>query len=586
MADERVAPLLKRAFIFLEDGDWIRADEYCEKVLDIDPENAEAYLGKLMAETRARKREILSQCNLPFVASLNYQKIMRFGNDELKEEIEGYIKAIIDRNELNRLEGIYINALNAMNSSVDENGFKAAANIFASISTYKNSAELAETCVKRAETVKLDGIYNYAYSLMKTAADENTFKAAAGYFNSISGYKDAAELAEFCMKKSETVQLDAVYDYAYNLMKSANNETAYKTAAEYFKSISSYKDAAELAETCVKNAETVRLEGIYIYAYNLMNSTTDIVALKAAAEQFKSIGDYKNSAELAEFCIKKAENIRLNGIYNHAVSVMKSGANENSFKAAAEIFKTIPGYLDADELAEKCLKNAEVAYKDRIFFMAKSNIAGENPVTYENAVKMLESIPEWRDSKDLIAFAKKRIEEIKEKEEQDRIERERLAELAAIAKKKRKKKIKIISILSTVLVCAIAAAAVAVIFYVIPNNNYDKAVALLNDKKYSEAIDAFEELDGFKDSDEKIKVAKYAQAISLMNEEKYGEAQSVFESLGDYKDSADKAEECKANASSSSDDTDKVEGTDTKEEVTENTVDESETEIYSEVTDL
>ena len=44
-----VAPLLKRAFMFLEDGNWQEADAYCEKVLDQDPENAQAYLGKLMA---------------------------------------------------------------------------------------------------------------------------------------------------------------------------------------------------------------------------------------------------------------------------------------------------------------------------------------------------------------------------------------------------------------------------------------------------------------------------------------------------------------------------------------------------------
>ena len=46
------APLLKRAFMFLEDSDWNSANEYCEKVLDIDPECAEAYLGKLMAELK------------------------------------------------------------------------------------------------------------------------------------------------------------------------------------------------------------------------------------------------------------------------------------------------------------------------------------------------------------------------------------------------------------------------------------------------------------------------------------------------------------------------------------------------------
>ena len=42
-----IAPLLKRIFMFLEDKDWNAANEYCEKVLDIDPENALAYLGKL-----------------------------------------------------------------------------------------------------------------------------------------------------------------------------------------------------------------------------------------------------------------------------------------------------------------------------------------------------------------------------------------------------------------------------------------------------------------------------------------------------------------------------------------------------------
>ncbi len=52
-----VTPLLKRAFLFLEDGGWSSADEYCEKVLDQDPENARGYLGKLMAKLQLRKEE-------------------------------------------------------------------------------------------------------------------------------------------------------------------------------------------------------------------------------------------------------------------------------------------------------------------------------------------------------------------------------------------------------------------------------------------------------------------------------------------------------------------------------------------------
>ena len=54
-----VEPLLKRAFMFLEDREWEEADKYCEKVLDLDPENAQAYLGKLMAELRVKYTSML-----------------------------------------------------------------------------------------------------------------------------------------------------------------------------------------------------------------------------------------------------------------------------------------------------------------------------------------------------------------------------------------------------------------------------------------------------------------------------------------------------------------------------------------------
>ncbi len=73
-----VEPLLERAFMFLEDGDWGEANEYCEKVLDQDPKNARAYLGKLMAECRACRMEDLQNCRQPFDGSGNYNKILRF----------------------------------------------------------------------------------------------------------------------------------------------------------------------------------------------------------------------------------------------------------------------------------------------------------------------------------------------------------------------------------------------------------------------------------------------------------------------------------------------------------------------------
>ena len=83
-----IAPLLKRVFLFLEDGNWQEADEYCEKVLDLEPECAEAYLGKLMAELRVHKQEELADLAEPFDDKSNYQKAMRFGDEELQRRLE------------------------------------------------------------------------------------------------------------------------------------------------------------------------------------------------------------------------------------------------------------------------------------------------------------------------------------------------------------------------------------------------------------------------------------------------------------------------------------------------------------------
>ena len=91
------APLLRRAYLFLEDGDWASANEYCEKVLDQNPECGEAYLGKLMAELRIRRRELLAEQKTTFDQNPNYQKAIRFGDEKLKKELNAAVSAVAQR---------------------------------------------------------------------------------------------------------------------------------------------------------------------------------------------------------------------------------------------------------------------------------------------------------------------------------------------------------------------------------------------------------------------------------------------------------------------------------------------------------
>ncbi len=100
----RVSVLLERVFLFLEDEKWQDANIYCEKVLDIDPKNAEAYLGKLMIELQVKNRKQLADCTKSFDNNGNYSKIMRFGDISLQKEMNDYITCVKAKEEADRLE--------------------------------------------------------------------------------------------------------------------------------------------------------------------------------------------------------------------------------------------------------------------------------------------------------------------------------------------------------------------------------------------------------------------------------------------------------------------------------------------------
>lgn len=74
---------LKRAFIFLEDGAFDKADEYCEKALDYMPECAEAYLGKLMAEYKINLKEDVAAFarKNDVKGSNNYKRFLLYANE-------------------------------------------------------------------------------------------------------------------------------------------------------------------------------------------------------------------------------------------------------------------------------------------------------------------------------------------------------------------------------------------------------------------------------------------------------------------------------------------------------------------------
>ena len=149
-----VEPLLERAFLFLEDGNFSGADEYCERVLDQAPKNAQAYLGKLMVEQKVRHQENLADCAQPFDNSDNYQKALRFGDEDLVSNLKRYIDQINVRIESARKDAVYAAAEAKM--AGDKTGpYEKAVEEFRSISGWKDANEKIVLCQKKIEEIKL-----------------------------------------------------------------------------------------------------------------------------------------------------------------------------------------------------------------------------------------------------------------------------------------------------------------------------------------------------------------------------------------------------------------------------------------------
>ena len=88
----QIEPLMKRITIFLEDGDFDKADEYCERILNTDPENVKAYLFKCMAAEGVRTEQELLQAGGRIRENKDFQKALRFADGEEKAKLEQLLK--------------------------------------------------------------------------------------------------------------------------------------------------------------------------------------------------------------------------------------------------------------------------------------------------------------------------------------------------------------------------------------------------------------------------------------------------------------------------------------------------------------
>lgn len=426
-----VTSLLKRAALFLEDGDTASAREYYDRVLDIDPECAEAYMGKVCAETGCRKESDLGTLNYCVDMRGDWQKAVRFASAGQKQKYEGYMARVRAR--------------------VEEHCHELAIDCACAVAVGRGSRAKMDDALKA-----------YRANCLTKGSESTDYSAEEGASWHLAGYQSIrntlAQMAADGNPRDVT-------------------EGMLKVAAAMFGQI---KGEEERAHQCLVLAEQARQKAIYEKASRRrmkigMPDLMDAADLEALAKQFGQIPGYKDAKQQAEQCLQDAENAR-ETVYNDAVEAMQEAEKGNfSFK-------------------------------------------------WEKAIRMLarEGLNGYRDVEELRKQAEQRYEECRNAEEKERK-----------AKERKNKRLTVAFVLVVLIACVVGW---FVVTRVIPNNKYQRAVALRENGQYDDAIAAFAELGEYSDANEQIAETKYQQGKALLSAKNYDDAARILISIQAYKD--------------------------------------------------
>ena len=500
-----VTSLLKRAALFLEDGDTASAREYYDRVLDIDPECAEAYMGKVCAETGCRKESDLGALNYCVDMRGDWQKALRFASAAQKQTYEGYMASVRAR--------------------VEEHCHELAIDCACAVAVGRGSRAKMDDALKAYRTNCLtEGSESTDYS-----AEENASWHLAGY---------------------QSIRNTLAQMIADNDPRDVT-EGMLKVAAAMFGQI---KGEEARAQQCLVLAEQARQKVIYEKASARraaigMPNLTDAADLEALAKQFGQIPGYKDAKQQAEQCLQDAETTRENA-YNDAVEAMQEAEKGNfSFKWEKAIRmlarEGLNGYRDVEELrkqAEQRRKECENAEekerkaKERknkrltvafvlvvliacvVCWFVVTRVIPNNKyqqaVTlrkngqYDDAIAAFAELGDYSDAAAQITETKyQQALALREAGQYD----DAIAAFAELGDYRN-------------------------VTAQIMKTKYQKAVALRENGQYDESIAVFTELNDYSDAKAQITETKYQQANNLNAAARYDEAYAIYVTLTGYKD--------------------------------------------------
>ena len=339
-AAPNVDSLLRRGMLFLEDSDWENANAYFDKVLDIAPECAAAYLGKFLARVQCRSAKAYADA---------YIKNVKTGapdekNADACEVDEAFIALCVEKYAV---PGI-------LSENKIRQALKFDSGYCMTSDYYAKAAEKA--CAQLTADKDLMRAAKYASSEAKTILDSIQ--------NALNGLRADAQKREDAEKAKITA------DYRKFLI-----ETEARLEKEHPQRL---KEAQAQQKAAAKTKRTTMIAlgaAAAIIVVVLLITKVIIPAAKyskaekllaagdydGAIAVYTTLGDYKNASEKITQIEEQQENERLAKeaaeeearnaqAYADAEELLANG----DYDGAAEAFEALDGYKDAAARAQDC----------------------------------------------------------------------------------------------------------------------------------------------------------------------------------------------------------------------------------------
>ena len=242
--------LLKRGNMALEDGDWKRADEFFEQVLNQNAECAEAYLGKFLVENKCMSTDEYADKRIDALRSCSTERQTaceireeRIRKAKQENAVPGYLGEV-EIEQLFDFDRSYDSCKKARSEQLQsEKDFFAQNREIKRIEKYA-SPEVSE---------QLNGMKNKVFSFLRDAiakAENEDKTNAARVVSEYNAHLEKAEAKTKGLRADAEKRCENDYNAAVEMRRKATNAGGYSAAAEIFDALGSYKDSKEQAEQC------------------------------------------------------------------------------------------------------------------------------------------------------------------------------------------------------------------------------------------------------------------------------------------------------------------------------------------------